>query len=607
MCGIVGVLGKSDVVPSLVDGLRRLEYRGYDSAGIATLTETGLARRRAEGKLKNLEAVLVKDPLSAFAGIGHTRWATHGVPNEINAHPHMTSELALVHNGIIENYQELAADLNKRGYKIESDTDTEIAAWLITSFIEDGKTPEQAMSAAMKKFQGAFSLAVIFRNHNDLMIGARRGAPLAVGWGDGEMFLGSDAMALASLTQRISYLEEDDWVVLNRDGATFYDKSDSKVTREIKQTKLTGAMIGKGNHRHFMMKEIMEQPAVIGETLNSFFNPKSRTITLPDLPFDWNSLTKVTIVACGTSYYAGMVAKYWFEKLARLPVEVDIASEFRYRSMPLPEGGLALFISQSGETADTLAALRYAKENGQHIASIINVEESSMGRESDFVFHTQAGPEIGVASTKAFTCQLVTLACIAIDAGISRKTLSHEEEAELCQALTEVPARAAEILENDEEIQKIAAEIFEARDILYIGRGPGYPIAMEGALKLKELSYIHAEGYAAGELKHGPIALLDDAVPVIVVAPTDDFFEKTASNMQEVMARNAQVIFLSDKDGIAKLGNKVLGKIKLPKVNPFVSPILYAIPVQILAYHVAVLKGTDVDQPRNLAKSVTVE
>nr|WP_199899489.1 glutamine--fructose-6-phosphate transaminase (isomerizing) [Sneathiella glossodoripedis] len=414
-------------------------------------------------------------------------------------------------------------------------------------------------------------------------------------------------MALAPLTQRISYLEEDDWVVLNREGATFYDKAGSVVTRDIRQTKLTGAMIGKGNHRHFMMKEIVEQPAVIGETLNSFFNPKSRTITLPDLPFDWNSLPKVTIVACGTSFYAGMVAKYWFEKLARLPVEVDIASEFRYRSMPLPEGGLALFISQSGETADTLAALRYARENGQHIASIVNVEESSMGRESDFVFHTQAGPEIGVASTKAFTCQLVTLACIAIHAGTTRKTLDHEEEAELCQALSEVPARAADILENDEAIQQLATEIFEARDILYIGRGPGYPIAMEGALKLKELSYIHAEGYAAGELKHGPIALLDDAVPVIVVAPSDEFFEKTASNMQEVMARNAQVIFLSDAEGISKLGENVLGKIELPTVNSFVSPILYALPVQILAYHVAVLKGTDVDQPRNLAKSVTVE
>ncbi len=581
MCGIVGVLGKSDVVPSLIGGLRRLEYRGYDSAGIATLTANGLDRRRAEGKLKNLEAVLLDNPLSSLAGIGHTRWATHGVPNEINAHPHMTPELALVHNGIIENYQELAADLADRGYSIESDTDTEIAAWLITSFIDDGKSPAEAMAAALKKFQGAFSLAVIFKNNDDLMIGARRGAPLAVGWGEGEMFLGSDAMALAPLTQRISYLEEDDWVVLSREGATFYDSTGAEVSREIKQTKLTGAMIGKGNHRHFMMKEIVEQPAVIGETLNSFFNPKSRTITLPDLPFDWNTLSKVTIVACGTSYYAGMVAKYWFEKLARLPVEVDIASEFRYRSMPLPEGGLALFISQSGETADTLAALRYARENGQHIASIVNVEESSMGRESDFVFHTQAGPEIGVASTKAFTCQLVTLACIAIDAGTARGTLDHDEEAALCQALSEVPARAADILENDEEIQELAAEIFEARDILYIGRGPGYPIAMEGALKLKELSYIHAEGYAAGELKHGPIALLDDAVPVIVVAPTDEFFEKTASNMQEVMARNAQVIFLSDAEGIAKLGDNVLGKIELPSVNPFVSPILYALPVQI--------------------------
>jgi len=607
MCGIVGVLGKSDVVPSLVSGLRRLEYRGYDSAGIATLASSGLERRRAQGKLKNLEAALDAAPLNALAGIGHTRWATHGIPNETNAHPHMTTRLALVHNGIIENYQELSEELKDRGYIFESETDTEVAAWLITSFIDDGKTPAEAIAASLKKFQGAFSLAVIFGGEDNLMIGARRGAPLAVGWGDGEMFLGSDALALAPLTNRISYLEEDDWVVLNREGATFYDRRGAEVEREIKQTKLTGALIGKGNHRHFMMKEIVEQPAVIGETLNSFFNPKSRTITLPDLPFDWNDLTKITIVACGTSYYAGMVAKYWFEKLANLPVEVDIASEFRYRSMPLPKGGLALFISQSGETADTLAALRYAKEQGQHIASIINVEESSMGRESDLVFHTQAGPEIGVASTKAFTCQLVTLACIAIHAGKMRKTLSPVEEAELCQSLTEVPARAAEILANDESIRELAAKIFEARDVLYIGRGPGYPIAMEGALKLKELSYIHAEGYAAGELKHGPIALIDDTVPVIVVAPTDHFFEKTASNMQEVMARNAQVIFMSDAEGMQKLGDRALGSIEIPTVNPFVAPILYAIPVQILAYHVAVLKGTDVDQPRNLAKSVTVE
>ncbi|MBL4906214.1 MAG: glutamine--fructose-6-phosphate transaminase (isomerizing) [Sneathiella sp.] len=607
MCGIIGVLGKSDVVPSLMGGLKRLEYRGYDSAGIATLTQNGLDRRRAEGKLKNLEAVLEMDALHGLVGIGHTRWATHGVPNETNAHPHMTSQLALVHNGIIENYRQLAAELESKDYVLESDTDTEVAAWVITSFLDDGKTPEEAIALSLKKFQGAFSLAVIFKGEDNLMIGARRGAPLAVGWGDGEMFFGSDALALAPLTNRISYLEEDDWAVLRREGATFFDRNGAEVKREIKQTQLSGAMIGKGNHRHFMMKEIMEQPAVIGETLNSFFNPKSRTITLPDLPFDWADLPKVTIVACGTSYYAAMVAKYWFEKLANLSVEVDIASEFRYRSMPLPEGGLALFISQSGETADTLAALKYAKKHGQHIASIVNVEESSMGRESDFVFHTKAGPEIGVASTKAFTCQLVTLACIAINAGKKRGVLSYDEEARLCAALSEVPALASEILEHDETIKALAKKIFEARDILYIGRGPGYPIALEGALKLKELSYIHAEGYAAGELKHGPIALIDEAVPVIVVAPTDHYFEKTVSNMQEVMARNAQVIFLSDAEGMKQLGDKALGSIEIPAVDPFVAPILYAIPVQILAYHVAVLKGTDVDQPRNLAKSVTVE
>ncbi|MBO0334822.1 glutamine--fructose-6-phosphate transaminase (isomerizing) [Sneathiella sp. CAU 1612] len=607
MCGIIGVLGKKDVVPSLIGGLKRLEYRGYDSAGIATLTEGGIDRRRAEGKLVNLEEVLKGNGLKGLAGIGHTRWATHGVPNEVNAHPHMTKQIALVHNGIIENYRELADDLTAKGYEFESETDTEIAAQLITSFIDEGKTPEEAMAGALKHLHGAFSLAVIFKGHDNLMIGARRGAPLAVGWGDGEMFLGSDALALAPLTVRISYLEEDDWAVLTRDGATFYDKDGKQVERPIKQTQLSGAMIGKGNHRHFMMKEIAEQPAVMGETLNSFFNPKSRTITLPDLPFDWNELPKVTIVACGTSFYAGMIAKYWFEGIADLNVEVDIASEFRYRQMPLKKGGLALFISQSGETADTLAALKYAKANGQHIASIVNVEESSMGRESDFVFHTQAGPEIGVASTKAFTCQLVTLACIAIDAGVKRGVINHEEEARLCAALSEVPARAAEILDSDENIKALAEAIFEARDVLYIGRGTGYPIALEGALKLKEISYIHAEGYAAGELKHGPIALIDEMVPVIVVAPSDPYFEKTASNMQEVMARNARVIFLSDAAGIKQLGDRALGSIELPTVDPFVAPILYAIPVQILAYHVAVLKGTDVDQPRNLAKSVTVE
>ncbi len=607
MCGIIGVLGKKDVVPSLIGGLKRLEYRGYDSAGIATLTESGLDRRRAEGKLENLEKVLQSSSLSGLVGIGHTRWATHGVPNEVNAHPHMTGRIALVHNGIIENYRELAEELTKKGYSFESETDTEIAAQLISSYIDEGLSPEEAMKASLKRLHGAFSLAVIFKGHDDLMIGARRGAPLAVGWGDGEMFLGSDALALAPLTVRISYLEEDDWAVLTREGATFYDKDGKRVERAIKQTQLSGAMIGKGNHRHFMMKEIAEQPAVMGETLNAFFNPKSRTITLPDLPFDWNELPKVTIVACGTSFYAGMIAKYWFEGIADLNVEVDIASEFRYRQMPLKKGGLALFISQSGETADTLAALRYARANGQHIASIVNVEESSMGRESDFVFHTQAGPEIGVASTKAFTCQLVTLACIAIDAGVKRGVIDHAEEARLCAALAEVPARAADILDSDEDIKRLAEAIFEARDVLYIGRGTGYPIALEGALKLKEISYIHAEGYAAGELKHGPIALIDETVPVIVVAPSDPYFEKTASNMQEVMARNARVIFLSDAAGISQLGDRALGSIELPSVDPFVAPILYAIPVQILAYHVAVLKGTDVDQPRNLAKSVTVE
>ena len=607
MCGIIGVIGKKEVAHLLLDGLTRLECRGYDSAGIATLVNGHVARRRAEGKLVNLANVVEESPISGTVGIGHTRWATHGIANETNAHPHATDRVALVHNGIIENYRELAAELKEKGCVFTSETDSEVAAHLITHYLEQGMSPQEATATALGRLQGAFALGIVFTGEHDLLIGARRGSPLAIGWGNGEMFLGSDSMALAPLTEKISYLEEGDWVELKRGGATFHDESGKIVKREVRHTKLSGAMIGKGNHRHFMMKEIYEQPAVIGETLNSYFNPATRTITIPGITWDWTAVPKITLVACGTSYYAGLVAKYWFEQIARISVEVDIASEFRYRRAPLPEGGLAIFISQSGETADTLAALRYAREENQHIASILNVSESSMARESDVVFPTHAGPEIGVASTKAFTCQLVTLACLAINAAVSRKAIDHAREAELSAAITEVPARAAEVLRHDKTIRNLSKDIFEARDMLYMGRGLGFPIAMEGALKLKEISYIHAEGYAAGELKHGPIALIDDQVPIIVIAPSDELFDKTVSNMQEVIARGGKVIFLSDKKGIADVGDLALASIELPMVDPFVAPLLYAIPVQLLAYHIAVLKGTDVDQPRNLAKSVTVE
>jgi len=606
MCGIIGIIGKAAVAPLLIDGLKRLEYRGYDSAGIATLVNGHIARRRAEGKLGNLEALLGREPLAGTIGIGHTRWATHGRPNETNAHPHATDRVALVHNGIIENFEELRGELAALGHRFETETDTEVVAHLLTRYLQEQKTPEQAMAVAMERLHGAFSLAVIFAGRPDLMIGARRGSPLAVGFGDGEMYLGSDALALAPLTRRICYLEEDDWVALTPTGATVYHDG-RPVEREVKQTALSGALIGKGNYPHFMLKEICEQPAVIGDTLHSFLNPLQRTIDLPELPFDFAGVPRLTIVACGTASLAGMVGKYWFEQVARLPVEFDIASEFRYRGAPLPKGGVTIVISQSGETIDTLAALRYAKSRGQKILSIVNVPESAIARESDAVLLTKAGPEIGVASTKAFTTQLTVLACLAVAAARARKTIDRRREAELSAALTEVPARAAEVLNHDARIREIAQQVAKARDVLFLGRGTSYPIALEGALKLKEISYIHAEGYAAGEMKHGPIALIAEDVPVIIAAPSDEVFEKTASNVQEVAARGGKVLVLSDAAGLKKLGAKAWASIELPKVDPFVSPILYAIPVQLLAYHAAVAKGTDVDQPRNLAKSVTVE
>ncbi len=607
MCGIVGIIGQAEVAPLLLEGLKRLEYRGYDSAGIATLTNGKIERSRAEGKLVNLEALMNDSPVPGTIGIGHTRWATHGAPNEKNAHPHATDKVAVVHNGIIENFLELKEEVEAHGHVLSSDTDTEVIVHLITQYLEEGLSPKDAVAKALNRLEGAYALGVIFAGEHDFMIAARHGSPLAIGYGDGEMFLGSDALALAPLTDKIMYLEDGDWAEITRDGATVYDLSGTKVNRPVRPTVISGASVGKGGYRHFMLKEIYEQPQVIGDTLHALFNPTTRTVTLPDLPFDLAGVTKMTLVACGTSYYAALVARYWIERLARIPVDVDIASEFRYRELPMTEDGAAIFISQSGETADTLAALRYARSQGQHIISLVNVPESTIARESDAILPTYAGPEIGVASTKAFTTQLTVLACLSIAVARARGTLNHEAEARLASALTEVPARAAEVLNHDERIEELAEEIMEARDVLYLGRGTSYAIALEGALKLKEISYIHAEGYAAGEMKHGPIALIDDGVPVIVIAPSDELFEKTASNMQEVIARGGRVIFLSDEAGVKKLGNLAAATITLPHVDPFVAPILYAIPVQLLAYHVACLKGTDVDQPRNLAKSVTVE
>jgi glucosamine--fructose-6-phosphate aminotransferase (isomerizing) len=607
MCGIVGIIGKSDVASFLIDGLKRLEYRGYDSAGIATLEDGRIERRRAEGKIVNLEAAVARRPIHGHTGIGHTRWATHGVPNETNAHPHSDGHVAVVHNGIIENFQELRRELLDTGHVFESETDTEVVVHLISDYVRKGSTPRDATFAALRRLKGAFALAIVFAGHDGLMIGARKGAPLAVGYGDGEMYLGSDALALAPLTRRIAYLEDGDFTVLSAQGAEIFDAAGKPVERPIHMTQFSGAMIGKGAYRHFMQKEIYEQATVIGDTLNSHFNPVARTITLPPMPFDLAAVKRVTLVACGTSFYAGMVGKYWIERFARVPVDIDIASEFRYRASPVEAGGLAVFISQSGETADTLAALRFCKEAGMHTLAIVNVPESTMAREASAALPTLAGPEIGVASTKAFTTQLTVLACLAIAFGKARGTLDRAAEAELSKALTEVPAYAAEVLKNDDQIRAIAQNILDATDVFYLGRGTAYPIALEGALKLKEISYIHAEGFAAGEMKHGPIAMIDETVPVVVVAPSDELFEKTASNVQEVIARGGKVILMSDAAGAAQFKDKAFATIVLPAARPFVAPILYAIPVQLLAYHVATLKGTDVDQPRNLAKSVTVE
>lgn len=608
MCGIVGILGKHAVAGDVVDALRRLEYRGYDSAGVATLEDGRLTRRRAEGKLKNLEAVLSKRPLSGAIGIGHTRWATHGRPSEDNAHPHATDMLAVVHNGIIENFRELRDELMEKGRRFESETDTEVVAHLVTVEMLAGKKPVDAVGAVLPRLRGAFALAFLFNGEEDLLIGARRGSPLAVGHGDGEMYLGSDALALAPFTNRVTYLEEGDWAVLTRRSVVIRNERNDIVQRPSQIVTPGAFLVDKGNHRHFMAKEIHEQPEVVGHTLSTYLDPIAGRVVLPaKLPFDFRDLSRITISACGTAYYAGLTAKYWFEKIARLPVDIDVASEFRYREAPMPENGLMIVVSQSGETADTLASLRYAKEQGQHVLAVVNVPTSTIARESDVVTQTIAGPEIGVASTKAFTCQLATLACLAIIAGRARGHLSADQEKKLVDTLMTAPGLMNEALKREHAIETLARELSKARDVLYLGRGTNYPLALEGALKLKEISYIHAEGYAAGELKHGPIALIDEEMPVIVIAPRDGIYEKTASNMQEVAARAGKIVFLGEKGMASEAGVNAFAEVDMPAMDPFIAPIVYAVPIQLIAYHTALVMGKDVDQPRNLAKSVTVE
>jgi glucosamine--fructose-6-phosphate aminotransferase (isomerizing) len=607
MCGIVGILSNEDVADRLLDGLKRLEYRGYDSAGIATDHDGQIDRRRASGKLINLAKELLANPLPGKTGIAHTRWATHGGPTTNNAHPHATGEVAVVHNGIIENFKPLRDELIARGRTFTSETDTEVVAHLISEKVEAGMAPAEAVRDVLPRLHGAFALAILFRQHPDLLIGARLGSPLVVGHGEGEMYLGSDALALAPLTQRIAYLDEGDWVVLTRDGAQVYDRGNNPVERAITISGVTGDLVSKGNHRHYMLKEIYEQPIVVAQTLRSYLQRMEERVTLPIPEFDLSQIKRVTIVACGTSFYAGMVAKYWFEQFARVPVDLDVASEFRYREPVMEAGGLALFISQSGETADTLAALRHARAEGQTIAVVVNVPTSSMAREADILLPTHAGPEIGVASTKAFTCQLAVLAALAANLARAKGKLDAAAEKMIVKHLAEAPAALNGALAYDEAIEAMAHNIASARDVLYLGRGTDYPLALEGALKLKEISYIHAEGYAAGEMKHGPIALIDENVPVIVIAPSGPLFDKTVSNMQEVQARGGKVVLISDYDGIQAAGEGCMATITMPKVHPLIAPLVYAVPVQLLAYHVAVIKGTDVDQPRNLAKSVTVE
>ncbi len=606
MCGIVGILGKGPVAEQLVDALKRLEYRGYDSAGVATVENGELGRRRAEGKLRNLEQLIERSPLQGSTGIGHTRWATHGKPIEANAHPHMTELVSVVHNGIIENFRALKDELIAHGATFTSDTDTEVIAHLITRELKAGNDPVRAVYNSLKRLEGAFALAMIFRGYDDLMIVARQGSPLALGFGSGEMFVGSDAIALAPFTNAIAYLADGDWAVVTRAGVAVRDRDGKAVERPVTRSLASSLLIDKGNYRHFMAKEIHEQPEVISHTLAAYVDLATSRVDIPALPFDFANLSRLSLSACGTAFYACLVAKYWFERWARLPVDVDIASEFRYRESALDPNGAALFVSQSGETADTVATLRYCRAQAQKILSVVNVRESTIARESDAVLPTLAGPEIGVASTKAFTCQLTVLACLAIAAGKARGAIGPALEAELVQALGEVPRHVATILRDERPYETLAHHLSKARDVLYLGRGSSYPIALEGALKLKEISYIHAEGYAAGELKHGPIALIDEKMPVIVIAPRDDLYEKTVSNMQEVAARGGRIVLVSDADP-ATTGCAIAWPLAVPAVHRFVTPLVYAVPVQLIAYHTATFMGTDVDQPRNLAKSVTVE
>ncbi|MDH2403156.1 glutamine--fructose-6-phosphate transaminase (isomerizing) [Bradyrhizobium sp. SSUT18] len=608
MCGIIGILGQTAVSGRLIDALRRLEYRGYDSTGVATLDDGHLERRRAEGKLKNLEVRLRDEPLGGDVGIGHTRWATHGKPTECNAHPHATERVAVVHNGIIENFRKLRQGLEAKGARFASETDSEVVAHLVHSYLLMGYSPQEAVKASLPQLRGAFALVFLFKGYRDLLIGARKGSPLAVGYGNGETYLGSDAIALAPFAKGISYLEDGDWVVLSRERGVIRDTNGAVVMREVLQSGGASFVADKANHRHFMAKEICEQPDVVGRTLAHYVDMKAERVALPiKLPFDFSDVGRVTITACGTASYAGAIAKYWFERLAHIPVDVDIASEFRYREAPLRRGDLAVFISQSGETADTLAALRYAKEMGVHTVSVVNVPTSTIARESETVLPTLAGPEIGVASTKAFTCQLMALAALAVAAGTARGEISVSEERKLVRGLIEVPRLMAAALVSGPQIEKLARYVAKSRDVLYLGRGTSYPLALEGALKLKEISYIHAEGYAAGELKHGPIALIDENMPVVVIAPFDGVFEKTVSNMQEVVARGGKIILITDAKGAAEAGVEPVATVLLPDMASTFAPIVYAVPIQLLAYHTAVIMGTDVDQPRNLAKSVTVE
>ncbi|WP_417683784.1 glutamine--fructose-6-phosphate transaminase (isomerizing) [Roseibium sp.] len=608
MCGIVGILGSTEVAPRLVDALKRLEYRGYDSAGVATLEGGVLGRRRAEGKLRNLEGTLEKTPIGGTAGIGHTRWATHGGPSVTNAHPHMAGKVAVVHNGIIENYLELREEIRSTGAEILTETDTEVVAHLVNVELSKGSDPVSAVKSVLPRLHGAFALAFLFEGYDDLLIGARKGSPLAVGHGEGEMYLGSDAIALSPFTDRITYLEEGDWTVVNRSGAVVYDAQNEEVTRAESRSSVTAALMDKGNYRHFMAKEIHEQPEVIGHTLSRYIDLGARQVRVPGADkVDFANLNRIVISACGTAYYAGLVGKYWFEKYARLPVEIDIASEFRYRETPMGKNEFALFISQSGETADTLASLRYCKEHGAKIGAVVNVPESTIARESDVIFQTVAGPEIGVASTKAFTCQLAVLAALAIEAGKARGVLDSAAEAELVEALGTLPGLTVQALKSETKIETLAQPLSKVSNALYLGRGTNFPLALEGALKLKELSYIHAEGYAAGELKHGPIALIDENIPVFVIAPHDGIYEKTVSNMQEVAARGGRIVLITDEKGAAESGDAAKDVVVMPQVHDIVAPIVYALPIQMIAYHTAVFMGTDVDQPRNLAKSVTVE